>query len=83
MRNYYIYSTCILERSVVRVQSHEADVDSDPIMAGSSHPVGVPMCARCYPFEEILCTWPIIRYVYEQDHLEENRYTYIEQWRDS
>lgn len=30
-------------RLVIRVRSHESDVDSDPIMGGSTHPAGVPM----------------------------------------
>jgi len=50
-------------RLVVRVRSHELDVDSDPIMGGSTHPVGVPM-ADAILSEEILRTWPIIRYTY-------------------
>lgn len=48
-------------RSVVRVRSHEPDIDSDPIMGGSTHPVGVPM-ADAIPLVKILRTWPIIRY---------------------
>jgi len=48
-------------RLLVRVQSHKADVDSDPIMDGSTHPAGVPM-ADAIPLEETLRTWPIIRY---------------------
>lgn len=43
-------------RWVVRVRSHESDVDSDPIMSGSTHPVGVPM-ADAILLEEILRTW--------------------------
>lgn len=43
-------------RWVVRVRSHELDVDSDPIMGGSTHPVGVPM-ADAILLEEILRTW--------------------------
>lgn len=50
-------------RLVVHVRSHEHDVDSDPIMGGSTHPVGVPMVDAILS-EEILRTWPIIRYTY-------------------
>lgn len=59
-------------RLVIRVRSHESDVDSDPIMGGSTHPVGVPM-ADAILLEEILRTWPIIRYTYMYKSAQMNR----------
>lgn len=35
------------------------------LWGGSTHPAGVPM-DDAIPLEEILRTWPIIRYVYER-----------------
>lgn len=51
--------------SVVHVRSHESTLIVILLWGGSTHPAGVPM-DDAVPLEEILRTWPIIRYVYER-----------------
>jgi len=62
MRNDIYRARAWLIIYVIYVRSH--DVDSDPIMDGSTHPIGVPMVDAILSEELILRTWPIIRYTY-------------------